>query len=68
MVAGVLAVGIIFFTRETRGSVILSKRAKKLRKQTGDDRYQCRADAERASLAVLVKVSMTRPLCESKYR
>ncbi|GAA5952622.1 hypothetical protein JCM21900_006052 [Sporobolomyces salmonicolor] len=62
MVAGVLAVGIIFFTRETRGSVILSKRAKKLRKQTGDDRYQCRADAERASLAVLVKVSMTRPL------
>ncbi|GAA5894174.1 hypothetical protein JCM5296_004675 [Sporobolomyces johnsonii] len=62
MVAGALAVGIIFFTRETRGGVILSKRAKKLRKQTGDDRYQCRADAERASLVVLVKVSMTRPL------
>ncbi|GAA5877188.1 hypothetical protein JCM16303_006193 [Sporobolomyces ruberrimus] len=62
MEAGVLAIAIIFFTRETRGSVILSKRAKKLRKETGDERYQCRSDAERASLAVLLKVSMTRPL------
>ncbi|GAA5899377.1 MFS transporter [Sporobolomyces salmoneus] len=62
MFAGLLAVGIIFFTRETRGSVILSRRAKKLRKETGSDLYQCRSDAERASLAVLLKVSMTRPL------
>ncbi|GAA6043247.1 hypothetical protein JCM8097_008485 [Rhodosporidiobolus ruineniae] len=62
MAAGALAVAIIFFTRETRGSVILSRRAAKLRKQTGDMRYQCRSDAERASLAVLMKVSMTRPL------
>ncbi|GAA5858755.1 hypothetical protein JCM8547_004973 [Rhodosporidiobolus lusitaniae] len=62
MAAGVLAVAIIFFTRETRGSVILSRRARKLRKQTGDMRYQCRSDAERASLTVLIKVSMTRPL------
>lgn len=67
MEAGVLAIAIIFFTRETRGSVILSKRAKKLRKETGDERYQCRSDAERASLAVLLKVSMTRPLCESLH-
>jgi hypothetical protein len=62
MFAGVNAFAIILFTRETRGSVILSKRAKKLRKETGDERYQCRSDAERASLAVLLKVSMTRPL------
>ncbi|BGP12403.1 hypothetical protein JCM10213_001992 [Rhodosporidiobolus nylandii] len=60
--AGVLAVLVIFFTSETRGSVILSRRARKLRKQTGDQRYQCRSDAERASLMVLFKVSMTRPL------
>lgn len=64
MCAGCLAIGIIFFTRETRGSVILSKRAKKLRKETGDERYQCRSDAERASLAVMLKVSLTRPLCK----
>ncbi|GAA5972770.1 hypothetical protein JCM11641_003013, partial [Rhodosporidiobolus odoratus] len=62
MLAGVLAVAVVFFTRETRGSVILSRRAHKLRKQTGDGRYQCRSDAERASLAVLMKVSMTRPI------
>lgn len=65
MFAGLLAFGIILFTRETRGSVILSRRAKKLRKETGNDLYQCRSDAERASLAVLLKVSMTRPLCTS---
>lgn len=63
MFAGVMAVLIIFFTRETRGSVILSRRARKMRKETGDPRYQCRSDAERASLAVLIRVSMTRPLC-----
>ncbi|TNY23171.1 MFS general substrate transporter [Rhodotorula diobovata] len=62
MLCGVLTALIILFTRETRGSVILSRRARKLRKQTGDPRYQCRSDAERASLAVLMKVSMTRPI------
>ncbi|GAA5908018.1 hypothetical protein JCM8208_004025 [Rhodotorula glutinis] len=62
MLCGVLTVLIILFTRETRGSVILSRRARKLRKETGDGRYQCRSDAERASLAVLLKVSMTRPI------
>lgn len=62
MFAGVMAVLIILFTRETRGSVILSRRARKMRKETGDPRYQCRSDAERASLAVLIRVSMTRPL------
>lgn len=36
-----------------------------MRKETGDERYQCRSDAERASLAVLLKVSLTRPLCMS---
>lgn len=65
MFAGVMAVLIILFTRETRGSVILSRRARKMRTETGDPRYQCRSDAERASLAVLIRVSMTRPLCES---
>lgn len=65
MLAGVLLGLVIFFTRETRGNVILSRRARKLRKATGDERYQCRSDAERASMVVLMKVSMTRPLCES---
>ncbi|GJN92132.1 hypothetical protein Rhopal_005162-T1 [Rhodotorula paludigena] len=62
MLAGVLLGLVIFFTRETRGNVILSRRARKLRKAIGDERYQCRSDAERASMVVLMKVSMTRPL------
>lgn len=36
-----------------------------MRKETGDVRYQCKSDAERASLAILVKVSLTRPLCKA---
>ena len=52
----------VIFLRETRGTVILSRKAARLRKETGDDRYQCRADAERASLVTLVKVSLIRPL------
>lgn len=61
---GVLAVLIVAFTRETRGSVLLSRRAAKLRKETGDDRYQCRSDADRASLTIMIKTSLTRPLCK----
>lgn len=57
----VITLALIFFTTETRGSVILSKRAKKLREETGKD-IQCRTDSERASLSVLVRVSLTRPL------
>ncbi|KAK0569354.1 hypothetical protein OC861_001068 [Tilletia horrida] len=47
---------------ETRGSVLLSRRAAKLRKETGDQRYRARAEEERASMATLIKTSLTRPL------
>lgn len=53
---------MVFLLSETRGSVLLTRRAAKLRKQTGDDRYRARAEAERASLAVLLKDALTRPL------
>ncbi|KAM0793342.1 hypothetical protein ACM66B_000797 [Microbotryomycetes sp. NB124-2] len=62
IMAGVLLVAILLFTHETRGSAILSKRAARLRKETGDERYQCRSDLERASFVTLVKVSLLRPL------
>ena len=42
--------------------MILSRRAKRLRKETGDDRYQCRADVERKSLLILIRLSLVRPL------
>lgn len=53
---------MVFFFKETRGSVILSRRAAKLRKETGDERYRARAEAERSSIPVLIKDSLTRPL------
>lgn len=64
MVAGAIAIVLVLFTRETRASVLLSRRAKKLRDDLQDDRYQCRSDAERSSISVLMRVSMTRPLCK----
>lgn len=59
---GAECVALTFFTQETRGSYILSKRAARLRKETGDERYRCRADAERASVGVLVRQSLSRPI------
>lgn len=53
---------LLLFLKETRGSVLLSRKAAKLRKETGDSRYQARADAERASIPILIKNSLTRPL------
>ncbi|KII86602.1 hypothetical protein PLICRDRAFT_260942 [Plicaturopsis crispa FD-325 SS-3] len=50
------------FLRETRGSIVLSRRAAAMRKDTGSERWKCKADEERASLTVLIKVSLTRPL------
>lgn len=47
---------------ETRGSVVLTRRAAKLRKDTGDERYKARAEAERASVLTMIKISLTRPL------
>ena len=59
---GLECLALTFLTQETRGSYILSKRAARLRKETGDARYQCRADAERASVSALVRQSLSRPV------
>lgn len=53
---------LLIFLTETRGSVVLTRRAVKLRKETGDQRYRARAEEERASIAALIKTSLTRPL------
>ncbi|GAA6014890.1 hypothetical protein JCM8202_004804 [Rhodotorula sphaerocarpa] len=62
IVGGVIAIALALFTQETRASVLLSRRARKMRVSTADDRYQCQSDAERASLSILLKVSIARPL------
>ena len=52
------------FMKETRSAVLLTRLAKKLRKETGDPRYRARVEDERASLRTLIYISCTRPLCE----
>jgi multidrug resistance protein len=58
---GVSMVILLFVIRESRGSVLLSRRAASLRKETGDNRYVCAADAARESLIVMIRSSLTRP-------
>ncbi|KAF7309402.1 MFS domain-containing protein [Mycena indigotica] len=54
--------GILFLVtmRETRSSVLLSRRAEKIRKETGDNRYI--ACGEERSLRTLIYISCTRPI------
>ncbi|KAN0063724.1 hypothetical protein ACQY0O_003774 [Thecaphora frezii] len=53
---------IALFLKETRGSIILTRRARQLRKTTGDQRYRAKAEEERASVPILIKNSLTRPI------
>ncbi|GAA6020209.1 hypothetical protein JCM10207_004371 [Rhodosporidiobolus poonsookiae] len=56
------AVIMVFILDETRASVLLSRKAAKLRKETGDERYMSKDDFERGSLREMMKVSLTRPV------
>ncbi|EST05600.1 Major facilitator superfamily [Kalmanozyma brasiliensis GHG001] len=47
--------------KETRGPVLLSRRAKKLTAETGR-LHKCRADDERQSFLIMVRVSLFRPM------
>lgn len=60
--AGLLTALLIPLSHETREGVLLSRKAKRLREQTGDNRYVAQADEERASLLTIMKVSLTRPM------
>lgn len=60
--AGAFTAVIAFFQVETRESVLLSRKARWLREETGDSRFVAQADEERASLATILKVSLTRPV------
>ncbi|KAJ7036508.1 MFS polyamine transporter [Mycena alexandri] len=48
--------------RETRSSILLTRLANKIRKETGDHRYRARIEDERASLSTLIFLSCTRPI------
>ncbi|KAH8100406.1 MFS general substrate transporter [Cristinia sonorae] len=59
---GILAVLIVLFMNETRSSVILTRLARRKRKETGDERYRSHAEESDAGLRRLIWVSCTRPL------
>lgn len=48
--------------KETRSSIILTRIAKNMRKETGDVRYRAQIEDERPSLRSLVYISCTRPI------
>lgn len=60
IVNGAVLIVEFAFLRETRGSVILTRRARKLRKETGDNRYRAAVELEAPSLKALLHASTTR--------
>ncbi|TFK52049.1 MFS general substrate transporter [Heliocybe sulcata] len=62
IVAGVYVLMIPLLMKETRSAVLLTRLAKKLRKETGNHRYRARAEDERGSLRTLIMISCTRPI------
>ncbi|KAK4050475.1 hypothetical protein OIO90_005058 [Microbotryomycetes sp. JL221] len=60
--SGAFTLAMFFVLRETRASVLLSRKAARLRKETGDDRYQAAADFERGSIRQMMRTSLLRPI------
>lgn len=54
----------LLFLRETRGDVLLARKAKRLTKATGS-KYVCAADLQRQSFLTLLHVSLIRPFGRS---
>jgi len=63
-VSGVYFVSVLLLMTETRSTVILTRMARKVRKDTGDDRYRARAEINKPSLASMIAISCTRPFCK----
>ncbi|OAX33805.1 MFS general substrate transporter [Rhizopogon vinicolor AM-OR11-026] len=62
IVSGVYFISVLLFMTETRSAVILTRMARKIRKDTGDGRYRARAEKNKPSLASMIRISCTRPL------
>ncbi|KAH9479807.1 Ascochitine biosynthesis cluster MFS transporter [Psilocybe cubensis] len=62
MICAVYLIILPFIMKETRSSILLTRIAKKLRKETGDHRYRARVEDERAKLRTLIWISCTRPV------
>ncbi|KAF4610850.1 hypothetical protein D9613_006630 [Agrocybe pediades] len=62
IICGLFIVLLPFTMSETRASILLTRIAKKMRKETGNHRYRARVEDERANLRTLIWISCTRPI------
>jgi len=60
---GAYFISVVLLMKETRATIVLTRLASKKRKETGDDRYQAKAEIEKQNLITLIKISCTRPIC-----
>ena len=60
--SGAFTLSLLVILKETRASVLLSRKAKRMRVESGNMRYQARDDFERGSLAMMLQTSLGRPL------
>ncbi|KAF9887939.1 hypothetical protein FE257_009461 [Aspergillus nanangensis] len=58
---GLIQVAGMFLLRETYGPVILQKRAKKIRKETGDASFQTEAEKQNKTLPQVLRAALIRP-------
>ncbi|KAG8677986.1 hypothetical protein FRC09_020221, partial [Ceratobasidium sp. 395] len=59
---GVVFIATVLLMPETLSSVLLRRRAERLRKETGDETLKSEAELLQVSMADKVKISLTRPL------
>jgi MFS family permease len=60
MILGGVAVLVMAGAKESYGPAVLQKKAARLRKESGDDRWWCRYD-EKVSKVQLIRVNLMRP-------
>ncbi|KAG1817105.1 major facilitator superfamily domain-containing protein [Suillus subaureus] len=62
MFTGAYFISVVLLMKETRATIVLTRLARKKRRETGDDRYQAKAEMEKQKLSTLIKISCTRPI------
>ncbi|KAG6809793.1 hypothetical protein H0H92_014722 [Tricholoma furcatifolium] len=62
IIFGAYFITIPLVLTETRSAILLTRLAKKMRKETGNNRYRARVEDQRPSLKHLIFISCTRPV------
>ncbi|KAI9573833.1 major facilitator superfamily domain-containing protein [Boletus coccyginus] len=62
IVSGIYFLSVLLLLTETRDHIILTRLARKMRQMKQDDRYHARAEIDKRSLLMLIKISSTRPI------